>query len=90
MIDELAFLGVALDVVPGEPLQVAGHVHRAVRVQRPAEHAHDTDAADVRVAGGAHDLGDRHQTMGTIGLYYTWLSDTRLGTVEWRDAPQSR
>ena len=36
------------------------------------------------------DLGNRHQTMGTIGLYYTWLSDTRLGAVEWRDTPQSR
>jgi hypothetical protein len=33
------------------------------------------------------DLGDRHQTMGTVGLYYTWLGSTRLGAVEWRDEP---
>ena len=33
------------------------------------------------------DLGDRHQTMGTVGLYYTWLGTTRLGAVEWRDEP---
>jgi uncharacterized protein DUF3943 len=33
------------------------------------------------------DLGDRHQTMGTAGVYYTWLGDTRLGAVEWRDQP---
>jgi hypothetical protein len=32
------------------------------------------------------DLGDRHQTMGTIGLYYAWISDSGFGAVEWRDA----
>ena len=32
------------------------------------------------------DLGDRHQTMGTVGLYYTWISDKEFGAVEWRDA----
>jgi Domain of unknown function (DUF3943) len=32
------------------------------------------------------DLGDRHQTMGTIGLYYSWISDKDFGAVEWRDA----
>ena len=31
------------------------------------------------------DLGNRNQTMGTIGLYYTWLSSTGFGAVEWRD-----
>ena len=32
------------------------------------------------------DLGDRHQTMGTVGLYYTWIGDKEFGAVEWRDA----
>lgn len=32
------------------------------------------------------DLGDRHQTMGTVGLYYTWINDRQFGAVEWRDA----
>jgi hypothetical protein len=31
------------------------------------------------------DLGDRNQTMGMIGVYYTLLGDTRFGVVEWRD-----
>ena len=32
------------------------------------------------------DLGNRNQTIGTIGLFYTLLGDTRFGAVEWRDA----
>lgn len=58
-------------------LTVRVHGHHAVAVKYVASHRE------------AHypDLGDRHQTMGTIGLYYTWLSDTELGAVEWRDTP---
>jgi hypothetical protein len=32
------------------------------------------------------DRADSHQTIGTVGLVYTWLGDARFGTVEWRDA----
>jgi hypothetical protein len=35
------------------------------------------------------DLGDRHETMGTIGLYYPYLGSTRLGAIDWRAAPSS-
>jgi hypothetical protein len=35
------------------------------------------------------DLGDRHQTMGTIGVYYTYLGSTRLGAIDWRAAAGS-
>jgi Domain of unknown function (DUF3943)/Carboxypeptidase regulatory-like domain len=31
------------------------------------------------------DRADSHQTVGTFGLVYTLLSDTRFGVVEWRD-----
>ncbi|MHB8481354.1 MAG: DUF3943 domain-containing protein [Nitrospiria bacterium] len=30
------------------------------------------------------DLTDRHQTVGTVSLAYTFLSDTKFGAVEWR------
>jgi Domain of unknown function (DUF3943) len=30
------------------------------------------------------DLGERHQTLGTVWLFYTLLGNTRFGTVEWR------
>ena len=30
------------------------------------------------------DLGQRHQTLGTVWLFYTLLGDTRFGAVEWR------
>ena len=29
-------------------------------------------------------LGDRSQTVGTIGLYYTLLGNDRFGAVDWR------
>ena len=31
------------------------------------------------------NLAERHQTMGTYSLFYTFLSDTKFGAVEWRD-----
>jgi hypothetical protein len=30
------------------------------------------------------DLGDRSQTRGTIGIYYTLLGHDRFGAVDWR------
>ena len=30
-------------------------------------------------------LAEKHQTMGTFSLFYTFLSDTKFGAVEWRD-----
>ena len=30
------------------------------------------------------DLADRHQTLGTVWLFYTLLGDTRFGAVDWR------
>jgi hypothetical protein len=30
------------------------------------------------------DLGDRTQTRGTIGIYYTLLGHDRFGAVDWR------
>lgn len=32
------------------------------------------------------DRADSHQTVGTVGLVYTWLSDAGFGAVEWRSA----
>jgi hypothetical protein len=32
------------------------------------------------------DLGDRHQNLGTVWLFYTLLGNTRFGAVEWRAA----
>jgi len=32
------------------------------------------------------DLGQRHQTLGTVWLFYTLLGDTRFGAVEWRSS----
>ena len=31
------------------------------------------------------DLGKRHQTLGTVSLFYTLLGDTRFGAVDWRE-----
>jgi hypothetical protein len=31
------------------------------------------------------NLSEKHQTMGTYSLFYTFLSDTKFGAVEWRD-----
>ncbi len=31
------------------------------------------------------NLPEKHQTAGTISLFYTFLSDTKFGAVEWRD-----
>ena len=31
------------------------------------------------------NLTEKHQTMGTYSLFYTYLSDTKFGAVEWRD-----
>ncbi|MBA4421978.1 MAG: DUF3943 domain-containing protein [Syntrophus sp. (in: bacteria)] len=31
------------------------------------------------------NLAERHQTMGTYSLFYTFLSDTKFGAVEWRE-----
>ena len=36
------------------------------------------------------DLGDRHQNLGTVWLFYTLLGDTRFGAVEWRSDPGAR
>jgi len=33
------------------------------------------------------DLPDRHQTIGTFSLAYTFLGTSRFGAVEWRDPP---
>ena len=33
------------------------------------------------------DLGERHQTLGTVWLFYTLLGDTHFGAVEWRRDP---
>ena len=30
------------------------------------------------------DAADRHQTVGTFGLFYTFVSDSSFGAVEWR------
>lgn len=35
---------------------------------------------DTRAAG----LGDRHQSVETVGLSYNFLGHTRFGAVEWR------
>jgi hypothetical protein len=32
------------------------------------------------------DRGDTHQTIGTVGLVYTFLGDAKFGAVEWRDS----
>jgi hypothetical protein len=32
------------------------------------------------------DRADTHQTIGTVGLVYTYLGDTKFGAVEWRDS----
>ncbi|HJV64692.1 MAG TPA: DUF3943 domain-containing protein [Geomonas sp.] len=32
------------------------------------------------------NLPARHQTDGTIGIFYTFLGDTHLGAVQWRDS----
>jgi hypothetical protein len=32
------------------------------------------------------DIQDRHQTIGTVSVAYTFLGDTEFGAVEWRDA----
>lgn len=31
--------------------------------------------------------GDRHQTVGSVSLMYTLLSDEKFGAVEWREEP---
>jgi hypothetical protein len=31
------------------------------------------------------NLAEKHQTMGTYSIFYTFLSDTKFGAVEWRD-----
>jgi hypothetical protein len=37
------------------------------------------------------DIADRHQTIGTASIMYTFLGDTGFGAVEWRDvAPAGR
>jgi len=36
------------------------------------------------------DLGDRHQNLGTVWLFYTLLGNTRFGAVEWRAAGGTR
>jgi hypothetical protein len=37
------------------------------------------------------DIADRHQTLGTIGIFYNFLGHTKFGAVEWRDvAPAGR
>jgi hypothetical protein len=35
------------------------------------------------------DLGERHQTLGTVWLFYTLLGDTHFGAVEWRSDANS-
>ena len=57
-----------------ERREVAGHVHRLVGVEGAGEDPHQADPADVRVAGGLHDLGDerpvrvaRHRVGGRSG-----------------------
>jgi hypothetical protein len=32
------------------------------------------------------DIQDRHQTIGTVSIAYTFLGETEFGAVEWRDA----
>jgi len=70
--------------------------------QRGSEHIlRGEAAATVRVVGrhaltakyiASHreanypDLGQRHQTLGTVWLFYTLLGDTRFGAVEWRSS----
>jgi len=34
------------------------------------------------------NLSERHQTMGTFSLFYTFLSDKNFGAVEWRERRQ--
>jgi hypothetical protein len=37
------------------------------------------------------DIADRHQTLGTLGLFYNYLGHEGFGAVEWRDVvPASR
>jgi len=36
------------------------------------------------------DLGDRHQTLGTVWLMYTLLGNERFGAVDWRTSPGSQ
>jgi hypothetical protein len=56
-------------------LRVAGHHAVALKYVLSHREAHYPD------------LGDRHQTMGTIGLYYVWITDQAFGAVDWRDTP---
>jgi hypothetical protein len=52
---------------------------------------HGRHAVGVQYVASQRDahypgLRDRHQTVGTVSLAYNFLSDTRFGAVEWRDA----
>jgi len=51
-------VGVLVDDVRGELLEVAADVHGLVRPQGAREDPHERLPADERVGGGAHDLGD--------------------------------
>jgi hypothetical protein len=51
-------VGVALELAADELSQVPGHVDRVVGTERPGEDPHQREPPDVRVGGGADDLGD--------------------------------
>ena len=93
----LMFGDVANFDLTGREYYVSG---RGSTENRGSEHVFRGDAAFTVRAYGHHavtlkyvvshrdahypDIQDRHQTVGTVSLAYTFLSDFKFGAVEWR------
>ena len=59
-------------------------MHADAELSRKLDMAVDQEIRTRGFGQFARCLGERTQTRGTIGLYYTLLGNDRFGAVDWR------
>jgi hypothetical protein len=60
------------------------HLNAAIVVRVSGRHAVGLQYEWAHRNGSYEDIATQDQILGTVGLFYSFLSDTRFGAVEWR------